>query len=79
MPSGKFYTSRKPQTVYIYFFEYTNLRPVIPHTCPPPLQGLIQRCWVDDAKSRPDFKEIVEELKAIQFSNPMGFASDLVH
>lgn len=58
---------------------YTNLRPLIPATCPAPLQGLIQRCWVDDAKSRPDFKEIVEELKAIQFSNPMGFASDLVH
>lgn len=58
---------------------YTNLRPPIPPTCPAPLQGLIQRCWVDDAKSRPDFKEIVEELRAIQFSNPMGFASELVH
>jgi len=56
---------------------YTNLRPAIPASCPAPLRGLIQRCWVDDAKSRPDFKDIVEELRAIQYSNPMGFASEL--
>jgi len=56
---------------------YTGLRPVIPPTCPGPLRNLIQRCWADDAKLRPDFKEIVDELRAIQFNNPMGLTSEL--
>jgi serine/threonine protein kinase len=55
---------------------YTGLRPVIPPTCPAPLRNLLQRCWADDAKLRPDFKEIVESLRAIQFNNPMGLASE---
>eukprot|EP00026_Physarum_polycephalum_P004700 Phypoly_transcript_04723.p1 GENE.Phypoly_transcript_04723~~Phypoly_transcript_04723.p1 ORF type:complete len:555 (+),score=73.64 Phypoly_transcript_04723:88-1752(+) len=55
---------------------YTTLRPEIPATCPAPLRNLIQRCWADDAKLRPEFREIVDELRAIQYNNPMGYASE---
>lgn len=48
-------------------FSNPPLRPPIPPSCPyPALISLMQRCWDSSAESRPTFKTIVTELKAVQ-------------
>jgi tRNA A-37 threonylcarbamoyl transferase component Bud32 len=56
---------------------YAGLRPAIPSVCHPAFRDLIQQCWVDDPKTRPDFKYIVEKLREIAWNNPMGFVSEM--
>jgi len=57
---------------------YTNLRPTIPTTCPIPLRDLVEQCWQDDPKTRPDFKYIAEKLRQMAWINPMGLCSEVV-
>eukprot|EP00271_Cylindrocystis_brebissonii_P017489 TRINITY_DN4568_c0_g2_i1.p1 TRINITY_DN4568_c0_g2~~TRINITY_DN4568_c0_g2_i1.p1 ORF type:complete len:350 (+),score=78.71 TRINITY_DN4568_c0_g2_i1:375-1424(+) len=45
---------------------HKGLRPEIPEWVPPDLATLISSCWQDSADKRPEFKEVVQQLKAIQ-------------
>jgi len=58
---------------------YTNLRPPIPPTCHSSLGDLLQQCWQDDPKLRPDFRYIAEKLRQIAWMNPMGLVSEMAH
>uniref|UniRef100_A0ACD5TEY5 Uncharacterized protein n=1 Tax=Avena sativa TaxID=4498 RepID=A0ACD5TEY5_AVESA len=45
-----------------------NLRPVVPSSCPTPLQQLMEQCWSVQPDKRPEFSQIVqilEKLKAV--------------
>ncbi|XP_009355586.2 serine/threonine-protein kinase STY46 [Pyrus x bretschneideri] len=42
-----------------------GLRPTIPKNTPPKLAELLEKCWQQDPKSRPDFLEIIEILQAL--------------
>uniref|UniRef100_A0ACD5U1D5 Uncharacterized protein n=2 Tax=Avena sativa TaxID=4498 RepID=A0ACD5U1D5_AVESA len=45
-----------------------NLRPVVPSSCPAPLQQLMEQCWSVQPDKRPEFSQIVqilEKLKAV--------------
>lgn len=43
-----------------------KLRPNIPSSCPPAHARLIERCWHDEAESRPSFVEILAILSEMQ-------------
>jgi serine/threonine protein kinase len=43
-------------------------RPFIPIRCGEYMDGLIRRCWSDDASSRPTFDEILREFQACGFA-----------
>lgn len=49
-----------------------SLRPTIPTWCDPAWRALMERCWAQDQKARPSFKEISDELRAMygQLSKP---------
>ncbi|XP_013643362.2 serine/threonine-protein kinase STY8 isoform X2 [Brassica napus] len=40
-----------------------GLRPKIPKKTNPKVKGLLERCWQQDPKERPDFEEIIEMLQ----------------
>lgn len=40
-----------------------HLRPTMPEDTPPRLRDLIVRCWAPDPRARPDFREVLRELK----------------
>ncbi|CAN7111246.1 unnamed protein product [Brassica rapa subsp. narinosa] len=42
-----------------------GLRPKIPKKTHPKVKGLLQRCWNQDPKDRPEFEEIIEMLQQI--------------
>ncbi|KAF3542727.1 hypothetical protein DY000_02005513 [Brassica cretica] len=42
-----------------------GLRPKIPKKTHPKVKGLLERCWQQDPKERPDFEEIIEMLQQI--------------
>ncbi|KAF3602552.1 hypothetical protein F2Q69_00038040 [Brassica cretica] len=42
-----------------------GLRPKIPKKTHPKVKGLLQRCWNQDPKDRPEFEEIIEMLQHI--------------
>lgn len=42
-----------------------TLRPTIPAWCDPAWRALMERCWAQDQKARPSFKEISDELRAM--------------
>uniref|UniRef100_A0A0A9BF18 Protein kinase domain-containing protein n=1 Tax=Arundo donax TaxID=35708 RepID=A0A0A9BF18_ARUDO len=43
-----------------------NLRPVIPSSCPAPLQLLISQCWSSQPEKRPEFRQIVQILENLK-------------
>jgi len=43
----------------------TGLRPPIPRDCPRPLAILMRRCWEQDFRHRPSFKEASKALEAM--------------
>ncbi|XP_062231904.1 serine/threonine/tyrosine-protein kinase HT1-like [Phragmites australis] len=43
-----------------------NLRPVIPSSCPAPLQLLIVQCWSSQPEKRPEFRQIVQILENLK-------------
>ena len=43
-----------------------NLRPAIPSKCPKSFARLIKRCWNKEPNLRPNFKDIIHELKALK-------------
>uniref|UniRef100_A0A0A9H066 Protein kinase domain-containing protein n=1 Tax=Arundo donax TaxID=35708 RepID=A0A0A9H066_ARUDO len=43
-----------------------NLRPVIPPSCPAPLQLLISQCWSCQPDKRPEFRQIVQILENLK-------------
>ena len=43
-----------------------NLRPPVPSYCPDEIADLMQRCWDDDARKRPTYKEIMNELTEVR-------------
>lgn len=43
-----------------------NLRPVVPSSCPAPLQQLIEQCWFSQAEKRPGFSQIVQILENLK-------------
>ncbi|XP_021294373.1 serine/threonine-protein kinase HT1 [Herrania umbratica] len=45
-----------------------NLRPVIPHSCPPAMRALIEQCWSLHPEKRPDFWQIVKVLEQFESS-----------
>ncbi|KAK6268759.1 hypothetical protein QUC31_012919 [Theobroma cacao] len=45
-----------------------NLRPVIPHNCPPAMRALIEQCWSLHPEKRPDFWQIVKVLEQFESS-----------
>ena len=47
----------------LFFFQ--GLRPKIPKKTHPKVKGLLQRCWNQDPKDRPEFEEIIEMLQQI--------------
>ncbi|CAN6831523.1 unnamed protein product, partial [Brassica oleracea] len=46
-------------------FFYRGFRPKIPKKTHPKVKGLLQRCWNQDPKDRPEFEEIIEMLQQI--------------
>ena len=44
----------------------SGYRPSIPPEMPVLLQGLMQKCWSGDPKSRPTFADIIEEIRESQ-------------
>ena len=53
-----------------------GLRPVIPKNTHPKLAELLEKCWQQDPASRPDFSEIIENLKQIAKEVRFWFAHD---
>jgi serine/threonine protein kinase len=53
-------------------------RPVIPSSVSGGVRELISRCWSDDAKSRPSFREILDILKGMNFAIVPGVNSEEV-
>ena len=45
-----------------------NGRPLLPKDCPKSLVTLLRNCWVDDPNCRPDFSNIVEQLRDLKQS-----------
>jgi abelson tyrosine-protein kinase 1 len=43
-------------------------RPMIPEECGQYMEGLIGRCWSEDASTRPSFEEILGEFRSRQFA-----------
>jgi mitogen-activated protein kinase kinase kinase 9 len=43
-----------------------KLRPVVQSDWPRPFTSLMERCWADDHTTRPNFKEILAELRSIR-------------
>lgn len=43
-----------------------NLRPVVPLSCPTPLQQLMEQCWSVQPDKRPEFSQIVRTLETLQ-------------
>ncbi|KAL0655262.1 hypothetical protein Bca4012_075846 [Brassica carinata] len=46
-----------------------GLRPKIPKKTHPKVKGLLQRCWNQDPKDRPEFEEIIEMLQQIMIED----------
>ncbi|KAK4725046.1 hypothetical protein R3W88_027825 [Solanum pinnatisectum] len=44
---------------------YKSLRPEIPNTCPSAVANLMKQCWNENPKKRPEMKEVVLMLEAI--------------
>ena len=44
-------------------FKFQNLRPVVPSSCPTPLQQLMEQCWSAQPEKRPEFTQIVKTLE----------------
>jgi len=42
-----------------------QMRPFIPHNCPPYLASLMQSCWDENPQNRPTFQNIVTELRCM--------------
>ncbi|XP_018441113.1 serine/threonine-protein kinase STY8 isoform X1 [Raphanus sativus] len=49
-----------------------GLRPKIPKKTHPKVKGLLQRCWNQDPKERPEFEEIIEMLQQIMIEDVVG-------
>ena len=49
-----------------------KLRPNVPSSCLPAHARLMERCWHDEADSRPSFVEIVELLSEIRAADASG-------
>lgn len=45
-----------------------NMRPAIPHRCPPAMKALIEQCWSVQPEKRPEFWQIVKVLEEFQTS-----------
>lgn len=43
-----------------------NLRPVVPSSCPTPLQQLMEQCWSAQPEKRPEFTQIVRTLESLK-------------
>ncbi|XP_044979521.1 probable serine/threonine-protein kinase PBL25 [Hordeum vulgare subsp. vulgare] len=43
-----------------------NLRPIVPSSCPTPLQQLMEQCWSAQPEKRPVFTEIVQTLENLK-------------
>jgi len=43
-----------------------NLRPVVPLSCPTPLQQLMEQCWSAQPDKRPEFSQIVQTLETLK-------------
>ncbi|CAM0954545.1 unnamed protein product [Alopecurus aequalis] len=43
-----------------------NLRPVVPSSCPTPLQQLMEQCWSVQPDKRPEFSQIVQILENLK-------------
>ncbi|XP_049342665.1 serine/threonine-protein kinase STY13-like [Solanum verrucosum] len=44
---------------------YKSLRPEIPNTCPSAVANIMKQCWNENPKKRPEMKEVVLMLEAI--------------
>jgi tRNA A-37 threonylcarbamoyl transferase component Bud32 len=51
-------------------------RPIIPEECGEYMDGLIRRCWSDDAAARPSFDDILREFQAREFAILPGLNCD---
>lgn len=50
----------------IYYVGVLQKRPELPDGCHGKLRGIIERCWDESPTARPQFKDIVQELKSLQ-------------
>jgi len=53
----------------MYAVAVQGLRLTIPNECPEMLKTLMQKCWRQEARSRPTFKEILKILDKIDLNN----------
>ncbi|KAF8016748.1 hypothetical protein BT93_H2083 [Corymbia citriodora subsp. variegata] len=51
---------------------HQNLRPEIPRCCPGSLANIMRKCWDRNAEKRPEMKEVVRMLEAIDTSKGGG-------
>ena len=65
MISGKLPFADKSNLQAAVAVSLHGLRPTIPEDCPKSLCSLIERCWDKDPNVRPEFEEVLSELRAI--------------
>jgi len=46
-------------------FAEENFRPKLPDSIKPELKALIRRCWHENADKRPDFEDIIEQMRRL--------------